>query len=554
MEWLQKARPKQITPDGNWNILLLLAGRGFGKTLTASQDIAFYGLTNPGKRIAVVAATTRDLRIVCFEGDSGLLNVIPKECIEKYKKNDGEIILYNGTLIQGFSAEKPDRLRGVQFNRAWCLVGDTLVTMADGSTKKIKDVKIDDLVITRLGVKKVIDSSMTLKNTIVYSLKTENNNCIIGTGNHLVYVIRKGFIPIKDIEEFDRVIVLHKNNINKITNKFENNIPYLTTEIVVSVELLKDKYDVYDLKVEGQPEFFANNILVHNCDELASWKDPETFTQLMLCLRLGDKSRNIITTTPRPTKIIKELISRDDVHIVKGSTYDNAANLSPNFIESIRKKFEGTRLGRQELHAEILDDNPGALWNRDDIDKYRVDSAPDLVRIVVAIDPAVTNKEDSDESGIIVVGVCNINGTLHGYVLDDVSMKGTPDQWGKVAVKTYHKWKADRIIGETNNGGEMIQNLIKTIDPSVSYKGVHASKGKLTRAEPISALYEQGRVHHVGTFGELEDQLCEWDPLNYKTSPDRLDALVWGLTETMTGNQYTGFIEYYKNLSYYKNL
>lgn len=285
-------------------------------------------------------------------------------------------------------------------------------------------------------------------------------------------------------------------------------------------------------------------------DEIAAWRYPEAWDQASLGLRLGDNPQAIVTTTPRPTKIIKDLIADPNTFVTRGSTYDNKANLAEAFLKQIVARYEGTRLGRQELNAELLLDNPGALWKRENIEDNRVRIYPELTRIVVAIDPAVTSKADSDETGIIVAGIAPaINGVVHGYILDDCSMRGSPDEWAKAAVKLYHKWKADRIIGETNNGGDMIEAIIRTVDKNVSYKGVHASRGKQIRAEPISALYEQQRVHHVGMFAELEDQLCEWDPVTADTSPDRLDALVWSLTELMTENQHDGFLQYYQNLN-----
>ncbi len=263
-------------------------------------------------------------------------------------------------------------------------------------------------------------------------------------------------------------------------------------------------------------------------DELAAWRYPESWDQASLGLRLGDCPQAIVTTTPKPTRLVKELIADPTTIITRGSTYDNRDNLADAFVQKVVKRYEGTRLGRQELNAEILDDNPGALWKRSDIDAQRVTTAPAMKRIVVAIDPAVTGNADSDETGITVNGLGSDD---HGYLLADLSMRGTPDEWAKVAVNAYHDWKADRIIGETNNGGDMIETVIRMVDKNVSYKAVHASRGKITRAEPISALYEQKRCHHVGFFPVLEDQMCDYDPDTSKYSPDRMDANVWGFTE-----------------------
>jgi phage terminase large subunit-like protein len=215
--------------------------------------------------------------------------------------------------------------------------------------------------------------------------------------------------------------------------------------------------------------------------------------------------------------------------VTRGSTYDNLPNLAPGFIDRVLKKYEGTRLGRQELHAELLEDVPGALWTRKLIEASRVSAVPcELCRIVVAVDPAVSNGEEANETGIIIAGL-GVDG--HGYVLKDLSGRFSPDGWARLAVRGYHDHRADRIVGEVNNGGDLIENVLRTVDPRVSYRSVHASRGKYVRAEPIAALYEQGRIHHVGQFAELEDQLCSFVPNEFKGSPDRLDAAVWALTE-----------------------
>lgn len=266
-------------------------------------------------------------------------------------------------------------------------------------------------------------------------------------------------------------------------------------------------------------------------DELAAFKYPEAWDQYQFGLRLGEFPQTIVTTTPKPIKIIKELIRQDNVKVVRGSTFDNAANLAESALAQYRLRYENTRLGRQELYGEILDNVDGALWTRKLIDDARVDNAPPLVRIVVAIDPAVTANATSDETGIVAAGIAS-NGDY--YILDDKSIRTTPDAWARVAVELYHKHKADKIVAETNNGGDMVILLLKQIDASIATKKVTATRGKQLRAEPISSLYEQGRVHHVGYFSELETQLCEWTPQSAE-SPDRLDALVWALTELNSG-------------------
>jgi len=284
------------------------------------------------------------------------------------------------------------------------------------------------------------------------------------------------------------------------------------------------------------------------CDEPAAWRyDIDTWDQAMFGLRLGSEPQVVASTTPRPTKLIRRLLADPTTAVTRGTTYENKANLAPTFYTQIIRKYEGTRLGRQELMAEVLDDNPGALWKLADIEEARVTKKPEFVRIVVAIDPAVTANEDSDETGIIVVAM-DTRDPAHYYVLEDASDIYTPDQWAKKAVMLYHHWEADRVIGEVNNGGDMIETLLRHVDPNVSYKSVRASHGKAIRAEPVSALYEQRRVHHVGQFSALEDQLVNWNPRTDDDSPDRLDAVVWGLTE-LAGEWegWAGLLRHYQN-------
>ncbi len=389
-DWLKTAREKQLSPEVEHYIWLILAGRGWGKTRTGAQDIALYALRNPNSICAVVAPTAGDLRRVCFGGPSGLISIIPKECYSENKKQKGysssvfEIRLYNDSKIIGYAASEPERLRGPQFHRAWC-------------------------------------------------------------------------------------------------------------------------------------------------DELAAWRYPEAFDQLMFGLRLGDNPQCLITTTPKPTKIIKDLVTRKDVAVTSGSTFENEANLADSALKMLKDKYEGTTLGRQELYAEIIENLDGALWSSKLIDESRLtdDTEQELKQIIVAIDPAVTNNEDSDETGIVIVGKDYNN---KYYVLEDVSGKYSPDAWARKAINCYYEWNADRIVAEVNNGGDLVERLLRGIDLNIPYRSVRATRGKLVRAEPIAALYEQRRVHHIGYFPELESQMCSYLG-ETKPSPDRLDALVWGLTE-----------------------
>lgn len=387
-KWQARARPNQITPDGDWLTWVILAGRGWGKTRTGAEDAAWSGMANPGWRIAVVAPTAADARDTCIEGDSGLLNVLPREAVQTWNRSLGELILINGTRYKAFSADEPERLRGPQHHRAWA-------------------------------------------------------------------------------------------------------------------------------------------------DELAAWRYPEAWDQLMFGLRLGEHPQAVVTTTPKPTPLVKALVAAKTSNVTRGSTFDNAANLAPSALQMLKDKYEGTRLGRQELEAEILGDLPGALWSLSTLDAYRLRETPQMGRIVVAVDPAVTATEASDEHGIIVAGLSD----QRGIVLEDASLSGSPNEWARRAVSLYRSWGADAIVIEVNQGGDMVAHTIRTIDPNVKIKEVRASRGKHVRAEPIAALYEQGRVAHVGAFPALENQMTQMTTNGYEGegSPDRVDALVWAMTELFPG-------------------
>ncbi len=288
------------------------------------------------------------------------------------------------------------------------------------------------------------------------------------------------------------------------------------------------------------------------CDEWCKWRYVnDAWDNLKLGLRIGSRPRAIITTTPKPIPLLRELIKDRSTFITGGSTYDNRANLAPSFFDSIITKYEGTRLGRQELMAEILDDAPGSLWSRSQIDKDRIKLAdlPSLIQVAISIDPSVSSKEKSDECGLIAAGVDRNN---HGYVLEDRSGVMSPTAWATTAVEMYHYHKANYIVAEVNNGGDMVIETIHGIDANIKVYAVHATRGKLVRAEPISLFYEQHRVHHVGSFPYLEDQLCSMTPdfdRSQHGSPDRMDSLVWNLTKLMVKSNNDGFLQYYKNLS-----
>ena len=270
------------------------------------------------------------------------------------------------------------------------------------------------------------------------------------------------------------------------------------------------------------------------CDELAAWRYPEAWDQAKFGLRLGNHPQALITTTPRPTKILRDIISDPATVLTTGTTYDNRANLAPSFYTSIIRKYEGTRLGQQELEGKLLTDIAGALWSQSQIDDLRVSFAPELARVLVSIDPAVTSGEDADETGIVVVGKGSDG---HGYVLADRTGRYSPGEWARIAIELFEQYRADAIIAEANNGGDLVEANIRTADANVPFRKVWASRGKVTRAEPVASLYEQGRFHHVGVFSALEDEMTSMttDGKTGSASPNRADALVWGASELLIG-------------------
>jgi len=389
--WSSIARPEQLPPSGDWRTWLILAGRGWGKTLTGAQTIAAWVREGSARRIAVVAPTLADVRDLAMRA----LRAAAGPAVQYTESQHFCLRWPNGAEAMGFSAEDPDSLRGYQFDTAWC-------------------------------------------------------------------------------------------------------------------------------------------------DEVGAWHYPDAFDQLAFGLRIG-AARQIVTTTPRPVRLIRELFVDPRTVVTRGRTLDNAANLAPDAVRHLLARYEGTRLGRQELEGELLDDVPGALWTRDRIDELRVRVAPELVRIVVAIDPAVTSDETADETGIVVVGR---GADGQSYLLADLSGRLSPDGWARRAVDAFRTWQADRIVAEVNNGGDLVETTLRTVDPLIPYRAVHAARGKRTRAEPVAALYEQGRVHHVGPFPDLEDQLCAALPEGGGGPDDRLDALVYGITELdLAGSGWEWWVE-----------
>lgn len=269
------------------------------------------------------------------------------------------------------------------------------------------------------------------------------------------------------------------------------------------------------------------------CDELAKWrKGRDAFDMLRFALRLGDDPRCVVTTTPRPVPVLRELLARPSTKVTRAPTEANAAFLARSFLREVRARYAGTRLGRQELDGELIETVDGSLWPVELIEGARCHEVPEMERVVVAVDPSATSKHGSDACGIVVCGVAE--GV--GYVLEDATVgRASPGVWARRVVEVARKWSADRVVAEANQGGEMIEALLRGEDRTVPYRSVHASRAKSSRAEPVAALYERGMVRHVGCFGALEAQMGLMTVRGYEGqgSPDRVDALVWALGELM---------------------
>jgi phage terminase large subunit-like protein len=266
------------------------------------------------------------------------------------------------------------------------------------------------------------------------------------------------------------------------------------------------------------------------CDELAKWRQADAaFDMLQFGLRLGARPRQLVTTTPRPIPLIKRLLADPRCAVTRASTHANAAHLAPSFLDEVLARYSGTRLGRQEIDGEVIEDRPDALWSRATIEAARVAAAPELVRIVVGIDPPASTRGDA--CGIVAAGRAE-NGCI--YVLEDATARGlAPDGWASKAIALYRRWKADTLVAEVNQGGDMVRAVLRQIDPAAPLQCVHATRGKWLRAEPVAAMYAQARVKHVDPpKAELEDQMCDFglNGLSGGGSPDRLDALVWAVT------------------------
>lgn len=294
-------------------------------------------------------------------------------------------------------------------------------------------------------------------------------------------------------------------------------------------------YSAHEPEALRGPQFDAAWV-----DELAKWKKAEeTWDMLQFALRLGEHPQQVITTTPRNVGVLKRILRNASTVTTHAPTDANRAYLAESFLAEVEARYGGTRLGRQELEGVLLDDVEGALWTNAGLEACHVDEVPQLSRVVVAVDPAVTSGKASDECGIIVAGVLSEGEPRDwcAYVLEDVSVKGSPTDWARAAIAAMERHGAQRLVAEVNQGGDLVESVIRQLDPLVPFKALRALRGKGLRAEPVAALYEQGRVRHLrsGGLGALEDQMCQMTVRGFegRGSPDRLDALVWALHELM---------------------
>lgn len=394
------AFPHQLPPDGDWTTWVVIGGRGAGKTRAGSEWVrAQVEGSRPldmgsARRVALVGETVEQAIAVMIEGDSGILACSPPDRRPEWQAGRKRLVWPNGAEAAVFSAHDPERLRGPQFDAAWC-------------------------------------------------------------------------------------------------------------------------------------------------DELAKWKRADdTWDMLQFCLRLGENPRQIVTTTPRSTVVLKKILASPSTVRTHAPTEANRAHLAASFLAEVRARYAGTRIGRQELDGELLEDAEGAFWTLDMIETARVETLPEFDRIVVAVDPPVTGRASSDECGIIVAGALTSGPpeTWRAVVLEDATVAGaSPRDWAEAAIDASRRHKADRLVAEVNQGGDLVETVVRGIDPMVSYRAVHATRGKSVRAEPVAALYEQGRIGHVRGLGALEDQMCRMTMHGFegKGSPDRVDALVWAVTDLL---------------------
>lgn len=746
-DWDLWARPDQMSyKDLDWEVwknLLVMGGRGMGKTRMGSEFVRWLAENKKVERIALVGATNGDVNKVMIGGVSGILSVCPPWNMPYHSPTHKRLTWPNGVIAEYFSAEQPERLRGPQFGAAWldefCLVSGTRIKTDSGSIP-VEFIETGTTVITRVGPKKVTKAWKTSDSARTLTLNLSNNKTLTCTGGHPIYTKRRGILPAVQVSLGDSVytyddyikkceslkllkqqvlslpniktelfqkqyfgetiggtFIMGTTNLGKesyftglcsnsglvslpevltfitlmemvqitqyliylqfqedntqdstllgspeafrlLTERHGQNIPetlgklknlesvnaflveenfYLLDKLLncaqirvekpsiknfiefqlresaksvertlsviedvnyvlenvlhtsqgvrdlgtalcaldrtmLKTHILKLALDhvdintdpvsvlsidyndvlspVYNLEVEDEHNYFANNVLVSNC----AWNyQKSTYDMLSFGLRTVDFPKLIITTTPKPQKLFIDIVKDTRTYTVVGNTVDNKANLGKEYIHDIVDKYSGTRIGRQELEANILLDTPGSLWNMTNIDENRVardnfGSLPEFTNIVLAVDPAMTAVKNSAETGICVAAYGK-DGNF--YILHADSVKETPSGWSKLVLSLYDEFLCDEIVVETNQGGDIVTDIITQARPHINIVGVHATRSKVLRAEPIANLYERRKVHHVGYFSKAEDQMINFNPLeNTEGLKDCVDSLVYALT------------------------
>lgn len=549
--WCATARSDQLPPEDGWIECGFLAGRGFGKTRVGAEWLGRVAFEDPeALPRCVVAPTQADVRFTCFEGESGLVNVIPPECVANYNRTDLVLTLTNGATIRGFSAEKADRLRGPQHADAWCTPGDTLVYMADGTNKRVDEVRVGEHVMTRRGPRRVLMSGRS-SNPNPQVRITYGALSLTATADHPVFTDR-GWVPAGEVREGDALCAITawsgagSGGIATGTDITSGRIrspnrseqyactaqasgfvpkPALTKLVVTGAEKLQTRVPVYCLKVAGEPEYFANGVLVHNCDELAAWgKDAvDTWDMLQFGMRLGPKPRVVWTTTPKPVEIVRKLTAPSEGRIiVRGSTYDNKANLPDSFFKQL-EQYEGTKIGRQELHGELLDPEEAGIVRRSWLNLWPASKPlPRFDWIIMSLDTAFTEasvdkKGDPDPSACGVWGVFHHKGMSHVMLLDCwEDHLGMPDLLRKVKreLNTSYGDDADQavikpmfgsskpmtsgrkpdilLIEDKGSGISLRQMLERSGIQAYAYNPGRADK--LSRLHIVSPVFAQRRV------------------------------------------------------------
>jgi len=533
-DWHFWARPNQLPPPGNWFGWLLLAGRGFGKALNVKTPIPtpdgwkLMGELQPGdwvfneKGEPVLVSAVSDVMYghacyeVCFSDGSTIVADAEHEWVT-YRP------LYEKPMETAWTVRT---VTTKQIKRDMYKVGRSHwiaeVPTPEGRILPMRYI-VDVRPVPSVPVCCIlVDTESHLFLAGKTFIPTHNSR----SGSEFVIErAKQGMGPIALIGQTksdvrDTMVELGPASIIKVSP------PWFTPVYEVSKRRLVWPNGVTATIFSGdEPDQLRGpQHATAWVDEVAKFRFPvETMGNLEFGLRVGPKPQMVITTTPRPIPVIKEMVKDPDFVVTYGSSYENIGNLSERFIERVIGKYEGTRIGRQELHGVILDDTEGALWTHELIDQYRVDDAPRLKRVVVGVDPKVSEKASS-ECGIVVAG---LGYDEHVYILADRSVNASHTVWSQAIVKAYHDFEADMVYGEINQGGDLVEAVIRSVDPNIPFETVRATRGKAVRAEPVANLYDKGRVHHVGLFPELEDQSCVWVP--GEESPDRMDALCWAV-------------------------